>query len=182
MRFPNKWNGKLVITGAPGIRKQYSVDPVISDFVLARGYAYASTDKGNDGVDFYTLGRDEGQDDVPTADGIRHVEFVVRSDVQPPVLVRRVTRNLMPTTNPPVEEEIICRDVKSFSVRYFDGLTWQETWDSTAVGDVLPMMISVTLELNDPDAPAGAVASSHKATRVISMSCGKPVDTLTSGG
>jgi hypothetical protein len=53
MRFPNKWNGKLVITGAPGIRKQYSVDPVISDFVLARGYAYASTDKGNDGVDFY---------------------------------------------------------------------------------------------------------------------------------
>src|SRR5205807_2564194 len=53
MRFPNEWNGKLVITGAPGIRKQYSVDPVIGDFVLARGYAYASTDKGNDGTLFY---------------------------------------------------------------------------------------------------------------------------------
>jgi hypothetical protein len=53
MRFPNKWNGKLVVTGAPGIRKQYSVDPVIGDWAVARGYAYASTDKGNSGVLFY---------------------------------------------------------------------------------------------------------------------------------
>jgi len=60
MRFPNKWNGKLVITGAPGIRKQYSVDPVISDFVLARGYAYASTDKGNSGVEFFRDGATPG--------------------------------------------------------------------------------------------------------------------------
>src|SRR3954463_12346008 len=60
MRFPDKWNGKLVITGAPGIRKQYSVDPVISDFVLARGYAYASTDKGNSGVEFFRDGATPG--------------------------------------------------------------------------------------------------------------------------
>src|ERR1700712_1150157 len=36
MRFPNKWNGKLVITGAPGIRKQYSTDFVIGDWALAQ--------------------------------------------------------------------------------------------------------------------------------------------------
>ncbi|HEX7299404.1 MAG TPA: tannase/feruloyl esterase family alpha/beta hydrolase, partial [Solirubrobacteraceae bacterium] len=53
MRFPNQWNGKLVITGAPGIRKQYSSDFLISDFVLALGYAYASTDKGNNGQTFF---------------------------------------------------------------------------------------------------------------------------------
>ncbi len=53
IRFPNRWNGKLVITGAPGIRKQYSTDPVISDWAVARGYAYASTDKGNNGDLFY---------------------------------------------------------------------------------------------------------------------------------
>jgi hypothetical protein len=60
MRFPDKWNGKIVITGAPGIRKQYSVDPVISDFVLARGYAYAATDKGNSGATFYRDGATPG--------------------------------------------------------------------------------------------------------------------------
>ena len=53
IRLPNNWNGKLVVTGAPGIRKQYSVDPVIGDWAVARGYAYASTDKGNSGTLFY---------------------------------------------------------------------------------------------------------------------------------
>ena len=38
------------ITGAPGVRKQYANDFVISDWVLARGYAFASTDKGNTGT------------------------------------------------------------------------------------------------------------------------------------
>jgi hypothetical protein len=60
IRFPNKWNGKLVITGAPGIRKQYSPDFVISDWVLAAGYAYASTDKGNSGTLFYQDGATPG--------------------------------------------------------------------------------------------------------------------------
>jgi predicted esterase len=60
MRFPNRWNGKLVITGAPGIRKQYSVDPVINDFAVDRGYAYASTDKGNSGVNFFRDGATPG--------------------------------------------------------------------------------------------------------------------------
>src|SRR5215208_4253838 len=56
IRMPNDWNGKLVITGAPGVRKQYASDFVIGDFVLGRGYAYASTDKGNTGTDFYKNG------------------------------------------------------------------------------------------------------------------------------
>src|SRR4051812_33495574 len=45
IRLPNHWNGKLVVTGAPGIRRQFPPDYVIGDFALARGYAYASTDK-----------------------------------------------------------------------------------------------------------------------------------------
>jgi hypothetical protein len=60
IRLPEDWNGKLVITGAPGIRKQYSVDPVIGDFVLAEGYAYAATDKGNSGDLFYQDGATPG--------------------------------------------------------------------------------------------------------------------------
>ncbi len=53
LRLPDDWNGKLVVTGAPGVRKQYAVDEIISDFVLGRGYAYAATDKGNSGQTFY---------------------------------------------------------------------------------------------------------------------------------
>ncbi len=60
MRFPDAWNGKLVITGAPGVRKQYSVDRAISDWAVAHGYAYAATDKGNSGNTFYTDGKAPG--------------------------------------------------------------------------------------------------------------------------
>jgi len=60
IRFPNDWNGKLVVTGAPGVRRQYAADFIIGDFVLAKGYAYASTDKGNNGVNFFRDGAQPG--------------------------------------------------------------------------------------------------------------------------
>ncbi len=60
LRLPDDWNGKLVVTGAPGVRKQYSMDVIVSDWVLAQGYAFAATDKGNCGPDFYTDGERPG--------------------------------------------------------------------------------------------------------------------------
>jgi hypothetical protein len=56
VRLPARWNGKLVVSGAPGTRRQYANDFIIGDTVLAQGYAFASTDKGNDGASFYDDG------------------------------------------------------------------------------------------------------------------------------
>jgi hypothetical protein len=56
LRIPESWNGSLVVTGAPGVRKQYACDFLISDLVVAKGFAYACTDKGNNGPDFYRDG------------------------------------------------------------------------------------------------------------------------------
>ncbi|MFI7412676.1 tannase/feruloyl esterase family alpha/beta hydrolase [Streptomyces sp. NPDC049627] len=60
IRLPDRWNGGLVVTGAPGTRRQYATDTAISDHVLALGYAYAATDKGNNGADFYRDGKRPG--------------------------------------------------------------------------------------------------------------------------
>jgi predicted esterase len=60
LRLPDRWNGKLVVTGAPGVRRQYANDFVIGDWVLARGYAFAATDKGNVGATFYRDGTRPG--------------------------------------------------------------------------------------------------------------------------
>ena len=60
IRLPANWNGKLVVSGAPGTRRQYANDFIISDWVLARGYAFASTDKGNNGTSFYDDGSTPG--------------------------------------------------------------------------------------------------------------------------
>jgi predicted esterase len=60
LRLPDRWNGKLVVSGAPGVRRQYANDFIISDWVLAHGYAFASTDKGNTGTSFYRDGSTPG--------------------------------------------------------------------------------------------------------------------------
>ncbi|MFF1642065.1 tannase/feruloyl esterase family alpha/beta hydrolase [Streptomyces sp. NPDC058246] len=60
IRLPDHWNGGLVIAGAPGTREQYANDRAISDWVLARGYAFAATDKGNTGAAFYRDGARPG--------------------------------------------------------------------------------------------------------------------------
>lgn len=49
IRLPRNWNGGLVVTGPPGVREQYANDRIIADYVLAKGYAFAATDKGNTG-------------------------------------------------------------------------------------------------------------------------------------
>jgi hypothetical protein len=60
VRLPDDWNGKLVVSGAPGTRTQYSGDFIFSDWLVARGYAYAMTDKGNGGTRFYADGEEPG--------------------------------------------------------------------------------------------------------------------------
>ncbi|GHH73187.1 hypothetical protein GCM10018793_11430 [Streptomyces sulfonofaciens] len=60
IRLPDRWNGGLVIAGAPGTRAQYANDRAIGDWVLARGYAFAATDKGNTGADFHRDGHAPG--------------------------------------------------------------------------------------------------------------------------
>ena len=93
-----------------------------------------------------------------SSEGIRRIELLVRTDVTPPVLVRRVTRNLLPPgrSRRPRKKSSAATCARSRCATS-TGLTWQENWDSTTLGDVLPMSVAMTLELNDPDrADAGS--------------------------
>lgn len=56
LRLPDRWNGRLVVSGAPGVRAQYANDHILSDWLVAQGYAFAATDKGNVGARFYADG------------------------------------------------------------------------------------------------------------------------------
>ncbi len=46
LRLPNDWNGKLVVAGASGTRSEFNGDFAWSDYVLQKGFAYASQNKG----------------------------------------------------------------------------------------------------------------------------------------
>jgi type II secretion system protein J len=128
----------------------------------------------NDNVEFCSIGADPIDGDVtqapPLSEGVRKIEFYVTQDNgQSPLLVRRVTRNLLPASEAPYDEEVLCKDVRSFSLRYFDGTTWQEGWDSTLYDDSLPLSVAVTLELGE----ANSDKPGQRISRVIALPCAK---------
>jgi len=46
IRLPDDWNSKLVVAGASGTRSEFNGDFAWSDYVLQKGYAYVSQNKG----------------------------------------------------------------------------------------------------------------------------------------
>lgn len=132
-------------------------------------------------LQFCSVGADATNRDEPMSEGIRQIELTVRTDVTPAVLVRRITRNLLPASSAEEpEEEILCKDVRSFTIRYFDGTSWLETWDSTTLNNVLPYAVEMVLELEYPrrDQEPGV----YKITRVVPLACAKSPDDAATGG
>jgi type II secretory pathway component PulJ len=155
---------------------------------------------GADSIDFYCIGNDAGWNtppqqqgglgrnaaqpqESPFTEGPRHVTISLRTDTQPPSLVRGVTRNLLAPTLEQPEEEILVRNVKSFTLRYFDGSAWQDSWDSTTLGDILPPAVEMTLEVNIDDPKPNQPPSVYRVVRVFPLANAKPADaTAATGG
>src|SRR5205809_1311572 len=54
LRLPDDWNGDLVVAGASGTRSEFNGDFAWSDYVVQKGYAYASQNKGVLNLQFST--------------------------------------------------------------------------------------------------------------------------------
>jgi type II secretion system protein J len=131
-----------------------------------------------DTVEFFTMGKDESAQDQPLSDGVRKIVLLLHTDTNPPVLVRQITRDLISQEQQQPEEEVLCRGVRSFSLRYYDGTQWQETWDSTTVGDALPLAVSFTLDIALPGSdPNDQNARTQRITKIVPHATAKPTDT-----
>lgn len=144
----------------------------------------------NDSLVFYSatsdLDADSGLGDV------RKVEFACEqaNDANGNVIVRRLTSNLLAAQIPEPRTETICRGVRSFELRYFDGLNWTDAWDSTAQDNIMPRAVEVTIELNSPAVGGGVRdGANYRLSRVVLVACGQGVldpnttsSTTTSGG
>jgi hypothetical protein len=54
LRLPDSWNGRLVVAGASGTRSEFNGDFAWSDYVVQKGFAYASQNKGVLNLQFTT--------------------------------------------------------------------------------------------------------------------------------
>ena len=60
--------------------------------------------------------------------------------------VRAVTRNLLASTTEDPEEELLLDGVQALEFNYYDGEDWQDSWDSTTMGDEMPEAIRVRID------------------------------------
>jgi hypothetical protein len=88
-------------------------------------------------------------------------------------LVRDLTTNLLAPQPAVPTEEVLCRGLRMFNLRYYDGANWFDSWDSNSLGKVLPTAVEVTLQINrgraDSDGTIGMV-------RIVPIPCGQPSD------
>lgn len=88
-----------------------------------------------------------------SAGGISEIELLLESDDDDSngnggyKLVRRVTSNLLSPRTLEPEEQVLSRHVGSLNIRYFDGYTWLDEWDSTGQGDTLPPAVEIDLRI-----------------------------------
>ncbi|MBN1903322.1 prepilin-type N-terminal cleavage/methylation domain-containing protein [Candidatus Sumerlaeota bacterium] len=61
-------------------------------------------------------------------------------------LVRGVTRNLLSPIAEEPEETILLEGVQSLEITYFDGATWQDSWDSTVVENEAPRAVRIRMD------------------------------------
>lgn len=122
-------------------------------------------------LSFYSSANTPREDE--TGADIRKVELSIETPdgSAKPALVRRVYYNLLPNKAPEPRVQILCRNIRSFYLRYYDGTLWRDDWDSKAQGDILPTAVEATLELDAPDAKTGD-DSAYRITRVFAIPCG----------
>ncbi|HWE04599.1 MAG TPA: type II secretion system protein [Tepidisphaeraceae bacterium] len=90
------------------------------------------------------------------------------------ILVRRSNNNLAhPLVQAIPDEEILCRHVQSFNLFYFDGTSWQDTWDSTASQPLnsLPLAVQVVLAIQTPQTNPDGTPVVITYTHVFAFPC-----------
>ena len=108
----------------------------------------------------------------PSVGDVKKIEYYCQSGNDGQLsLIRGVTTNLLAPIAIDPKEEVICRNIRSFTMRYFDGSAWQENWDSTTLSNTLPVAIEVNIEFAIDS--GGNADQSYPCSRVILIPTGQ---------
>ncbi len=130
----------------------------------------SSGEKETDSIQFYCC--NYLPDEEEKASNIIKVEYAVeKDDLQNDRfnLVRKKTTNLLSSKSSSSDDEILCRGVSSFEVRYYNGSGWADAWDSTTQDNQKPnaVQVSVTLEDTQPSQSHATDGHTNTFTRTV---------------
>ena len=89
-------------------------------------------------------------------------------------LLRRVTTNLLSPRTVEPDEQVLSRGVGSLNIRYFDGFSWLDEWDSTAHEDTLPQAVEIGLRITYKTRESAEQARPCKLIQSFLIPCGVP--------
>ena len=104
-------------------------------------------DSGNesDSLVFYSAAYNPADDEI--AGDIIKVQIGLAASEESNVhtLVRGITKNLLSPKSLDPYEEVLCKNIRSFNLRYFDGYDWEDEWDSSSHDDNLPEAVEINI-------------------------------------
>jgi len=139
--------------------------------------AFVGTDThGLDGADtdsleFYTT--HIYADDDQIVGGLGKIELTLEQytdanaidDRQSYRLVRKVTTNLLSPRTIEPQEQVLCRNVRSLNLRYYDADGWRDEWDSTADANSLPLAVEINIQVSHNGTNRSAFSVQRSAER-----------------
>ena len=127
-----------------------------------------------DSLVFYTT-QIYSENDHPVG-GLGKIELVLEEDTdydrENYRLVRRITTNLLSPRGIDPEEQVLCRNVKSLNLRYFDGDKWLDDWDSTADANSLPLAMEIDIQVLYNTNGSNKESQVRRLTQSFAIPCG----------
>ena len=105
----------------------------------------------SDTLSFFSAGYHPAEGEI--ASNVIKVQYALGNDpIRKQVILQRLTtKNLLAPHAVEPQAEVICRGLSGFDVKYYDGTTWLESWDSTANENQFPQGVQVTLTIYEEE-------------------------------
>lgn len=132
-----------------------------------------------DSLEFYTTHIYAGDDQL--VGGLGKIELVLEQDNDEDTgqhresyrLMRKITTNLLSPKTVDAEEQVLCRNVKSLNLRYYDEADgWTDEWDSTADANSLPVAMEVDIQVLHNGTKGAETGNTRRLIQSFRIPCG----------
>ncbi len=136
--------------------------------------SYGANGVDSDSLEFFTT-HVYADDDYP-AGGLGKIELALEADTDEDRenyrLVRRVTSNLLPPRTIDPDDQVLCRNVTSLNLLYFDGEGWVDDWDSTADANSLPLAVQIDIKIANNAISGASAPQERRLVQSFAIPCG----------